>query len=118
MVAMRYEVLVGSAFGLKDGVFLGRHGDPAALATTDIYSDSNLSRVKACVAYSFEIFRNDILGKKHDLPDGEQTKIESFTDRAIKVKSIKDMSDLIDEYYESVIDKYYDNNRGVMTLSP
>lgn len=116
MVAMHYELLLRRAFGLRDGVLLDRHGDPAALATTDIYSDSNLSRVKAGVGYSFEIFRDDILGKKHDLPDGEQTKIESFTDRVIKAKSIKDISDLIDEYNKSVIDKYYDVNNGVLTL--
>lgn len=116
MGAMDYELLLRRAFGLGDGVLFDRYGDPAALATTDIYSDSNLSRVKACVGYSFEIFRNDILGKKHNLPEGEQTKIESFTDMVIKAKSIKDISDLINEFNKSVIDKYYNVNNGIMTL--
>lgn len=116
MEAMQFETFIRRAFGLKEGQMLERWGDPAALANTDQFSEGNISAVKVGIGYSFEILSTEIFNKVEDIDDSEYKRIEQFTDRVVAAENLKQISEIIKEYVNTVEEKYFQSNDGVMTL--
>ena len=116
MPAMKYETFLRRAFGLGKGNMIDRWGDPASLANTDNFTDSNINSVKAGVAYAIEIFNQEIINNVKIEDDKEFERIESFTGKIISATSIQDVSTLIKNYVDSVELKYFDAKDGVKKL--
>ena len=115
MEAMEYESIIRRAFGLKEGKIIERFDDPASLANTDVFTEDNLSSVKAGVSYAFEIFNNEIFDN-FNLGEIEHERIEQFTSNVIAAKSIIEVSKLIHDFNETVEGKYFEYSDGIISL--
>ena len=117
MEALSYETLIRRAFGFKAGRMLDRQGDPAGLADTDRFVESNLPAVKVGVGYAVEILTTEIQNQRGDhISEKEHKRLDGFTSRVLAVQSLKEMAELIDEIRESIEDRYFQFDDGVMTL--
>lgn len=117
MEAMQYETLIRRAFGFKAGRMLDRWGDPASLANTDQFMESNLPAVKVGAGYAFEILTNEIINRKHgSLGAEEMDRLEGFTERIVKATNLLEVSEIIDEFTKTVEDEYFRFEDGTMTL--
>jgi hypothetical protein len=116
MQALSYETFIRGAFGLKAGKIIGRWEDPAQMANTDAFMDSNLSSVKCAVGYAMEIFNTEIFNNRQGLQEVEHNRIDVFHDRIIAANDLNEVSKLIDEYKETVQDRYYNVDDGVISL--
>ncbi len=112
---MQYETFLCRAFGLIKGENVPRYGDPASIADTDNYRPDYIDSVKAGVAYSMEIFNHKI-ENIHELEDNELERIRGFTHKVIVASSIQDITNLINDYVDSVERKYVPRMDGVNTL--
>jgi len=112
MKPKKYEDLLRAAFGLSAGKEIGRWGDPARLANTDVFSKGNLSSVKIGTGYAIEIF-NDAIINKGGLDDPEHDRLEAFPERVLSSADLAGISALIEEYDQTVVDKYFEYKEGV-----
>ena len=116
-IAYSYETFIRKAFGHQNGSGLvGRSEDPASLANTDFFYDSHINKVKIAVAYSMEIFRSEISNSGKIDNDNEDTRLEDFIDRVMVTTSVSAISDLIEEFNTTVLNKYFNINDGIMTF--
>jgi hypothetical protein len=118
MIKMEYETFIRRAFGVKlnGGKIIGRWEDPACLANTDKYEDRYISKVKAAVIYSMEIFRIDIVNNEKVDNDAEDGRLDSYSDKVMAAPDLPAISAIIQDFETSVLDVYYDTTDGVMCL--
>ncbi|WP_224962432.1 hypothetical protein [Geomonas subterranea] len=119
MKALHYENLIRRAFGFaqQDGRMIDRWADPATLANTDAYSPGNLSGVKVGAGYAMEILTTAIINHKAgNLPEGESDRLDGFTSRVIDAEGLDAVSAIIDEFSETVEERYFEWNDGIMSL--
>ncbi len=115
MPEMSYELFVRSAFSFSLGKSIGRYGDPASLADADHFRHDNIVGVKIGTGYAMEIFINYLLNNKGF--DGEEyERIESFPGRVLAASSLTEISELIDEFRSSVINRYFEVEEGRFLL--
>ncbi|OKL37045.1 hypothetical protein [Domibacillus mangrovi] len=105
MEKLRYENFVRSAleFALERSV--NRWGDPATLANMDYFEDSMLSRVKAAVAYSMEIY-NGHIRKDDSLSDADYSLMDQLLDSVINAPNTAAINNLIIKYTNLIRQKY------------
>ncbi|MGD1007869.1 MAG: hypothetical protein ABR980_11645 [Ignavibacteriaceae bacterium] len=115
MEALKYETLVRSAFGYP-GKKVERSGDPAQMADTATYSLGDLTRIKIATGYSMEIFTTAIKNNKSEVLQKEKKRLDKFANRILKAKNLEEISNLIEEFNNTVINYYYEFNDGIMTL--
>lgn len=104
--ALEYETFLRKAFGLHSGGMTDRWGDPAGLATTDVFNDRNIPSVKSSVSYAMEIFNQKILNDNHPNGDDEINRLEGYTQQVLSASSINDILELIRSYKSTVLEKY------------
>lgn len=112
---MGYELLIRGAFKYKLGNDIGRGGDPGGLADADCFSDNTLVIAKIGVAYAFSIYINDVINKC-DVIDDENARLDGFLERVLDINSIDGLSDIIDEFMNTVFDRYYTQSDGIVSL--
>lgn len=96
---------------------IDRWADAASLANTDVFSARNLARVKVGVGYAMEILRTAIINHKQgDLPEGESDRLNDFIVRVVDAEELNAVSALIEEFHETVEDRYFQWNHGIMSL--
>lgn len=105
MERLRYENFVRSAFEFALGRPIERWGDPATLANTDYFEDFMLSRVKAAVTYSMEIFNADIR-ERQNLPEADYDMMDQILDAVIRAQNTATIDDLIQRYLTNIHRKY------------
>ena len=115
---LNYEYFIRSAFGFAgNGEMIERSGDPADLAEAGLLSNSNLAEAKAAIAYSSIIFTTAVINHvENDLEDGEYTRLTSYAQQVIDAENAALLNDIINEFRETVLDKYFITNNGVMSL--
>lgn len=113
MDAMTYELFLRKAFSLKGKTFIGREGDPACLATSVYFHEDDINTVKIGVGYAFAIFKDD-LTEYHsmDLNETEAAYIGTFLSTLLLCDSIKCIHDLITDFNDHVVSKYYNKSAG------
>ena len=115
--AINYEMFLRTAFGYKQGGLLERCGDPAGIANADSFSQVNLAAVKAGTGYAMEILANSVINDSgQELENAEWNRLEKFTERVINAVSLYKIDVIINDFRDSVIDKYFDINDRKMTL--
>lgn len=114
--ALDYEHFVCNAFATKQRQAVGRYGDPATLADTDVFITSNLSRVKAATIYAMEIYRTEVQNSGHITDPVEDARLDAFADSIISATSLAAISTKIKEFEQTVIGKYYVLVDGFYTL--
>jgi len=118
MSALGYEHLLRAAFGHVSGESVGRHGDPAGLAEADIYRSGDLGLVKIGTGYAMQIFLNEILNQGFEMDEEEFKRLEEYAKAVMASKDLDNVSNLITDFRENVIVKYYNQNKdqGGLTL--
>ncbi|MGI6087468.1 MAG: hypothetical protein ACOYCD_05905 [Kiritimatiellia bacterium] len=107
MNGKRYEDLLRYAFGLQKGKRIPRHGDPARLAAACEFTEENFAAVKAAAAYAMEIVNCEIFNDfTLDISDEELNHTKEFTRNVLATPDLGSLSNLIEDFYSSVIDKY------------
>ena len=114
--AYSYETFLRNIWSLHRGREVGRHGDPAQLADTDSFSERNIAAVKAAIAYAMESVRVKVVNEVVINSDAEHRRLESFVPRVIGAASLSDLTDLMNEFSETVIDRYCVMQQGIMRL--
>ncbi|MCL9970362.1 hypothetical protein MX569_07080 [Anoxybacillus kestanbolensis] len=105
MEKLSYENFVRTAFEFYSGKPVDRWGDPASLANTDYYDDDSLSRVKAAVSYSMEIF-NNYIREQHCVPVSDYNLMDQILDSVINAQNTAQITALINQYITSLYNKY------------
>lgn len=103
--AMEYETFIRRAFSLGQQL-IGRWGDPAELANTDVFSASQIDRVKVGVTYSMEIFSKYIEKNIDDIPDMEISEMRDFTGKVLRSSDICEIHSHIVDFKEKFERKY------------
>lgn len=95
-----YENFIRFAFEQAFGHSVERWGDPARLANTDMFSDGNLSKVKAAVSYSMSILNNILENDYHDhaIVQENYDRLDSIIDDVIAAPDKNEVLKLINEY--------------------
>ena len=107
MNGKRYEDLIRYAFGLPKGRRIPRHGDPARLAAACEFTEENFAAAKAAAAYAMEIVNCKIFNDfTVDISDEELNHTKEFTKNVLATPDLGSLSDLIEAFYSSVVDKY------------
>jgi hypothetical protein len=104
--ALEYEWFLRTAFGLTDGCAIDRGADPAGLADYDVFDQDNVDTIKAAVCYSMEAFAGHIPGGE-DLSEEEWGHIARFVPRVIGAPSVAEVVDLIREFWDTVVERFY-----------
>ena len=115
--ALNYEGFIRLAFGYDPEhhffIMVGRWGDLASLANTDIFSSRNVNKVKSATAYSMYIYINEIYNHSlliQDDYDAESDRIDAIIDKVLKANDVMTIHGLIDEFRDTVLDKYMHTN--------
>lgn len=111
--AYEYERFVCDAFGLVNGGWVDRFGDPAEFADTDTFTAGNLPVVKAGTGYAMGVLVKKISGK------GRAASIEAmngYIERVIAAPDVQTVAEVIAEFRESIVDVHFD--RVDMVLQP
>lgn len=118
MAAMSYELLLRSAFGHISGNNVERSDDPAGLAEADIWRSGDLVLVKIGTGYAMQIFLNEILNQGFEMDQAEFESLEEYARSVMGSEDLDNISELITDFRENVINKYYnrDQNQGGLTL--
>lgn len=118
MPALKYEQLIRNAFGyvLNNKQAGNRNSDPARLADADSFTDSNIIAVKAVIICAMQIFYNDLVENGKIKSDAEDNRICAFQSDIHNAETLKDISDLIDNYNKTVFDIYYNMKNGHISL--
>tara|TARA_R110002074_G_scaffold402342_1_gene608095 strand:+ start:27438 stop:27797 length:360 start_codon:yes stop_codon:yes gene_type:complete len=118
MKPMRYEELLRKAFGFaSDGKYGDRSCDPADLAEAGLFTDGNLNNVKIGAGYAFVILSTAVINEKDSsIEDGEHDRLDQFLERAISCSNVSELSDIIAEYEDTVISKYFVMSNGIITF--
>ena len=118
MKALKYENLIRRAFGFKKGGrMIERWEDPASLANTDAFRGKNLAAVKVGTGYAMTTLVKEIINHRAGtLPDGERDRLDAFTERVVVAGSLDAVSDLVEEFHNSVEDQYFKWDDGIMSL--
>ena len=112
----KYERFVRTAFGFgTTGEMLDRWGDPAGVATTDCFTDSNIATVKVATGYTMEIMVNAVL-KHVSVSEAETTRLEEFTKKVVEASDLSTIDGLITDFWDTVIDKFFNISSGSITL--
>ena len=113
---MNYERFVRIAFGFgTTGKTLNRCGDPAGVANTDCFSDSNIATVKVATGYAMEIMINAVLNHV-SVSDAEMMRLEEFTKKVVDASDLPTIDELITDFRKTVINKYFSISDGCITL--
>lgn len=115
MENFKYEMFVRSAFSYALKEDIERCGDPAELANTDSFNDDNIDSVKSAIGYCMSIFNKDILGIISNDYD-EMERVENFVKNIIRANTLLDIYSTLEDYNNTVKDKYYNINDGVIKL--
>ena len=112
-----YENFVRDAFTLVYEKRVGRHGDPAAMADTDCFDESEIDAVKAATGYAMCILRNEVV-KLLDMTEAEpeDKKMHDFVSSVIAASSLKEIHQVIRSFRSEVIDKYYTMKDGLFLV--
>ena len=114
---MEYENLLRMAFGFsKDGQFGDMGCDPAGLAEAGFFHDGNLASVKVGTGYAFEILSAAVINKSSALEEGEHDRLDQFVEKIVSSSSVTDLSEIIAEFKETVIDRYFYFSEGKISL--
>jgi len=108
--AMYYELFIRSAFGLANGVRVGRLEDPAAFADTDTFSNGNLPVVKAATGYAMGVYQNNLKIRSAEVVDS----CDAFIAAVVAAGDVAAVSEQINTFSEQIIEQYYDRNDGVL----
>ena len=111
----KYELFLKRAFGTGKTKIsidvIDEYGDPAGSAIESAFSQDNIDNVKAAVSYSISIFTNAISShsKKYTSEDSDSVDnfFNRFMDRTFKATPLEDIEEIIDEFENQVITKYY-----------
>lgn len=106
-----YEDFIRMAFGHALNKEISRWGDPAKLASTDDFTENNLCRVKVAIGYSMEIYLHEIINSV-DLSENEIDRLEKFVCTIVKAKDLGEIHDIIVNFKQSVLDRYYTFKNG------
>jgi len=100
---LTYESFVRDAFSLETKKDVGRWGDPANLANTDVFDAGYLSKIKAGVSYSMCIFNSHIT-EYSNVPDDQydelHEKMDVVLERVLSASEPLEVYDLIIKYKE------------------
>ena len=111
--AMVYELFIRKAFGvanengrinlLSGNIVSGveRNGDPAKLATTDVFASKNLSATKAGAGYAMCIFNDAVISQR---PDLKETCYE-LLDSLMNSRTVEEIARIIENYKEKILDQ-------------
>ncbi len=111
---LNYEYFVRKAFTFGTGESVSRYGDPASLAHTDAFEDSNIASVKVAVGYAMAIMRNAVKG----VPDDESKRLDSFIEDVIDALGIRAINRLITDFQDTVVKQYFISQDGSIKLKP
>lgn len=115
--ALNYETFLRWSFGITNGEMLDRWGDPAGIANTDCFTEDNIDVVKAGTAYAMIITTNYLINNRTEqLEDREWERVEDFHKKVIKAKNILQIDELINNFRETVVSKYFDQKNGQISL--
>lgn len=115
MQALAYENFLRWGFGLPQSFRLDRGGDPAKTADADAFTEENIECVKASTAYAMQIYWQDIdANSRPPQPDHDELK-NSIID-VINATTLDEISNLISEFEESFVEKYYYRGNGRITF--
>lgn len=110
--AMEYETFIRRAFSLGQPELIGRWGDPAQLANTDVFSAEEIDRVKVGVAYAMEIFGHHIVNEIGGIPEKESQEMGDFTGKVLQSSDIWEIHRLLVDFSEKFEDKYIRQTPG------
>lgn len=98
---LTYENFVRAAFSLETKQDVGRWGDPAHLANTDIFDAGYLTKIKASVSYSMCIFNSHVT-EYSNVPDDQydelHEKMDVILEQVLSANDPLKVYDLIEEY--------------------
>ncbi|WP_335908479.1 hypothetical protein [Shewanella indica] len=102
--ALEYEYFIRNAFQMK-GNSIERWGDPAQLADTDAFSDSNINGVKAATAYAIESYNTAIQNNdgSENITDDESAALQNYTSQVFAANTIADVQAIINDYNDKAI---------------
>ena len=113
-MSLNYEYFVRNAFTFGTGESVSRYGDPASLANTDAFKDSNIAPVKVAVGYAMAIMRNAVEG----VPDDESKRLDSFIEDVIDAPDILAINRLIADFQNTVVKQYFISQDDSIKLKP
>lgn len=107
---LTYENFVRAAFSLETKEDVGRWGDPAKLANTDIFDAGYLSKIKASVSYSMCIFNfhvTEYSSIQDDQYDELHEKMDTILEQVFSADTPLKVYDLIEEYKNTFFNFIY-----------
>jgi hypothetical protein len=121
--AQDYEKLIRAAFGYDPTDhslrMIEKYEDPAGLADEDIFTDENITEIKAATSYAILIVVNDIISYSLDFDmddDEEESRLDSYAPRVLAAADSAEVGDVIRDFEENVMDRYYEVQNDVVCL--
>ncbi|MBU2701150.1 hypothetical protein Ga0466249_002264 [Sporomusaceae bacterium BoRhaA] len=100
-----YELFIRQAFSVGKNEMVGRWGDPAQLANTDVFSDVGIEEVKTAVAYSIAIYRSYC----ENANSNDKETMSNCLKNVINAPDKKAIINIINKF-EDIRKKYYKHN--------
>lgn len=110
-----YEMFVRYAFSYALKEDIGRGEDPAELANTDIFYEDNINSIKSVIGYCMNIYNKDII-EKISTDNIEIERVTDFIKKIIESDTLSNISVILDDYENTVKDKYFNHSQGIITL--
>lgn len=108
------EFFIRIAFGLKNnnGKIIQRGTDPANLANNIFFNEKHVQDVIIITGYAMEILNQDIKNRTVVISHDINFILENYINRILKVVTIKDIEDIINNYKTEVFQRFfkYDGN--------
>jgi hypothetical protein len=102
---LTYENFIRDAFSMATGKEVGRWGDPASLANTDVFDVGELHLVKAGISYSMLIFNSILRNDYSDHPivrdSVNYNRQDSIVQDVLNAPNKMSIYSLINEYTET-----------------
>lgn len=114
--ALEYEHFLRNAFEHALDQNIGRGGDPAGLAEAGIYNTGDLPRLKSGTTYAIEIYHTELVNSGKLKSDSEHDRLDDFARRVDAATSVDDISVIIEDFTNTVLDRYYKAASGKRTL--
>ncbi|OGU40353.1 MAG: hypothetical protein A2X61_11095 [Ignavibacteria bacterium GWB2_35_12] len=116
-MTLDWEFFIRIAFGFKHnkGRAIQRGGDPACLASNDLFNDRHFHDMVIATGYAFEILNQDVKNRTVAVSEETLVMLDSYIVQILDAHTIKDIEDILNSYKASVLNKFFKYDGNVLT---